>query len=363
MRKSGYHDYDSFSGKMGVAFLLSSLLPYLVVIYLFVIEKLVFTDMFFIFALLILFSMISGFLIIRKSSAQLTELADKTNILVEDKQSKLVIAANADKELNDIAGCFNRLMSQLMDAHREMREQSVQLMCYAKDLSLSHMKAKEEERLRNRLSRYVGRNLVERLLAQNESELFENERREVTVLFADIRSFTSIAEEMEAEELVVMLNDFYDLMVGIVFKYSGVLDKFVGDQIVAVFGLLADEGDQASKAVEAALEMQQATEALMELRAEEGKRTFSIGIGINTGDAVVGNIGSRNRMDYTVIGDCVNVASRLQKVAKGGEIVIGDKTNQKSKRRFPLLKSANLHLKNKAEPVQCYFVDRTPQSA
>jgi class 3 adenylate cyclase len=361
--KSGYHDFDSFSGKTRVAFLLSSILPYLLIIYLFIKEEIVFTDMIFIFSILILFSMFSGFLLIRKSSHQLSELAHETSTLMEGKKRELVITANADKELNDIAGCFNHLLSQLRDANREMREQSVQLLSYAKDLSLSHRKAKQEERLRLRLSRYVGKNLVERLLTQNEGELFENERREVTVLFADIRSFTSIAEEMEAEDLVIMLNDFYDRMVDIVFKYSGVLDKFVGDQIVAVFGLLADKGDQSSNAIEAALEMQQATEALMKLRAGEGKQTFSIGIGINTGDAVVGNIGSRNRMDYTVIGDCVNVAARLQKVATGGEIVIGEKTNQKSKRRFPLLKSAKLNLRNRSDPVRCFFVNRKPQSS
>jgi len=358
MSKHGYHHYDSFSGKVGVAFLMSSLLPYLLVIYLFVAEEIAFTEIFFVFSLLILLSMLSGFFIIRRSSRQLANLAAKTNVLLESQKSELVLEEDADKEVNDIAGCFNRLMGQLTHANREMREQSVQLLTYAKDLSLSHKKAKQEEMLRMRMSRYVGKNLVERLLQQNESELFENERREVTVLFADIRSFTSIAEAMAAEELVVMLNDFYDRMVGIVFKYSGVLDKFVGDQVVAVFGLLGDREDQASNAVEAALEMQKATEELMKQRAGEGKKTFSIGIGINTGDAVVGNIGSRNRMDYTVIGDCVNVASRLQKIAKGGEIVIGAKTNERSRREFPISKSENLNLRNKSEPVQCFFIAR-----
>ncbi len=357
MRKSGYHDYGSFSGKMKVSFLLSSILPYFIILYLFLTERIVLSDFLFIFSPLILFSMLTGFWIIRRSSHHLVELAQKTNRLAEGEKSELVSIPNADKELNDIAGHFNRLSNRLTNANREMREQSVQLLSYARDLSISHRKAKQEERLRHRLTRYVGKNLVKILLTEKEGELFENERKEVTVLFADIRSFTSIAEEMEAEEVIAMLNGFYDRMVKIIFKNNGVLDKFVGDQIVAVFGLLPD-GDQSFNAVKAAIEMQQATEALMRERAEQGKQTFSIGIGVNTGDAVVGNIGSRNRMDYTVIGDCVNVASRFQRIAKGGEIVIGDKTYQDSKGRFTVAEAVDLSLRNKSNPVRCHFVAR-----
>lgn len=358
MSKSGYHGYGSFSGKMRVAFLLSSIMPYLLVIYLFLMEKIVITDMLLLFSPLMLFLMLAGFSIIRRSADQVVELAHQTGTVAEGKQSEPVSLTQADKELSDIAGHFNSLQSKLLDANREMREQSIQLMRYAKDLSLSHKKAEQEERLRIRMSRYVGKNLVKMLSAEKEGELFENQRREVTVLFADIRSFTSITEEMRAEELVTMLNDFFDHMVGIIFKNGGVLDKFVGDQVVAVFGLLADQGDQSSNAIQAAIEMQETTEALMRLRAEEGKQTFSIGIGINTGDAVVGNIGSRNRMDYTVIGDCVNVASRFQEVAKGGEIVIGDKTHLRSNGKFSVTKAVDLNLKNKSHPVRCHFVAR-----
>lgn len=358
MSKPGYHGYGSFFGKVRVAFLLSSIMPYLLVIYLFLMEKIVVTDMLLLFTPLVLLLMLAGFSIIRRSSDQVIELARQINSVAEGLKSEPVSVTNADKELRDIAEYFNALLRKHMDANREMREQSVQLMRYAKDLNISHKKAEQEERLRIRMSRYVGKNLVKMLSAEKEGELFENQRKEVTVLFADIRFFTSIAEEMTAEELVLMLNDFFDRMVGIIFRNDGVLDKFVGDQVVAVFGLLADQEDQASNAIRAALEMQETTEALMRKRAEQGQRTFSIGIGINTGDAVVGNIGSRNRMDYTVIGDSVNVASRFQEVAKGGEIVIGEKTHHQSGGRFPVAKVEDLNLRNKSRPVRCYFVAR-----
>jgi class 3 adenylate cyclase len=358
MRNSIYHNYGSFSGKIRVSFLFLSIMPYLIVIYLFVMEKIEATEMMLLFSPLILFSILTGFSIIRRSADQLVRLVGETRLIVEGKKSELVKTTNADYELNEIARHFNSLFNSLQEANREMREQSVQLLSYAKDLSRSYKKAKREETLRNRLTRYVGKNLVDRLMAQKEGEFFENERKKVTVLFADIRSFTSIAEVMQAEELIVMLNEFYDRMVDIIFKNSGVLDKFVGDQIVAVFGLIEIEGDPSSNAIKAALEMQQATESLMKLRAETGKQLFSIGIGINTGYAIVGNIGSRNRMDYTVMGDCVNTAAKIQQVAKGGEIVLGDNTYQENKGKFPIKNSARMALKNKTEPVQCYYVAR-----
>jgi adenylate cyclase len=177
----------------------------------------------------------------------------------------------------------------------------------------------------------------------------------VTVLFADIRSFTAIAERMAAEDLVAMLNSFFDVMADIIFANNGVLDKFVGDQIVAVFGLLTTT-DAERNAVKASIEMQRATEQLMMTWKEQGKITFGIGIGINTGTVLVGNVGSRTRMDYTVMGDCVNVSARLQQLAKAGEIFIGQETYHRTKGRFKTDKRISVTVKNKAEPLECYRI-------
>ncbi|MFC1817329.1 adenylate/guanylate cyclase domain-containing protein [Thermodesulfobacteriota bacterium] len=226
---------------------------------------------------------------------------------------------------------------------------------------MSNKKVKEEEKLRNKLSRYVGENLLEKLMNSKGEGFFENERKELTVLFADIRSFTTIAEKMTPEDLIIMLNEYFEIMVGTIFKNKGLLDKFVGDQIIAVFGLISSEIEAPLHALQAAVEMQAATKELMETRAKQEKETFGIGIGINTGNVIMGNLGSKNRMDYTVIGDTVNIAARLQQEAKSGEILIGEQTLNKSQGAFRITKIGAVHLKNKTVPITCYRIDGLKQ--
>ena len=250
------------------------------------------------------------------------------------------------------------MFTKLNEANRDIKDQSIQLMIYAKDISLAHKRRKQEEALRNRLSRYVGENLVEKVIHSKNGVLLENERKEITILFADIRAFTAISERLEAEEVVSMLNQFFDIMVGIIFKNNGILDKFIGDQLMAIFGLIPSKKNNSYNAIHTAIEMQNATEELMKKRAKENKDTFEMGIGINTGSAIVGNLDSENRMDYTAIGNSVNVAAKLQQIAKGGTIIIGEETYRQSQGNFHIEKKVKLRLKNKTEPVICYEVSR-----
>jgi len=157
---------------------------------------------------------------------------------------------------------------------------------------------------------------------------------------------------------VAMLNEFFNTMVEIIFRNQGVLDKFIGDQLMAVFGPLPSENDAAYDAVKSAIEMQNATEALMNVRREQKKAVFEIGIGINSGPSILGNVGARNRMDYTVIGDSVNVAARLQQLAQGGEIIIGERTCGPIRDKFRMVKKDSVHFKHKKRPIQCYYVSR-----
>ncbi len=267
--------------------------------------------------------------------------------------------SDIQKEMVEMSQHFNSIVKELSESYKSIREQSVQLFKYAKELSDSYQKIRQEEELRDKLSRYVGKNLVERLMKSKDGVLFENERKEVTILFADIRSFTTLSERMPAEEVVSMLNEFFSAMVDIIFKNSGTLDKFVGDQLMAVFGLVPSQKNTPyDNAIRAAVEMQHATEELMKVRNQRGLEPFEIGIGIHTGTAIVGNVGSRNRMDYTVIGDCVNVAARLQQMAKGGEIIIGEETHSKRIATFRTKKRGEIKLRNKGEAVICYEVLR-----
>ncbi|MFC1820631.1 adenylate/guanylate cyclase domain-containing protein [Thermodesulfobacteriota bacterium] len=349
-----YKGFRSFAGKARVSFYLSAILPYLVCVYLFIDGKIDISEMILFLAALALFSMLAGFMLLRKSGNQLGLLASETGRITNGGKNDL-IHLRADKELNDIAEHFNSIVGKMHATESDMREQSVQLMTYARDISRSFKQSKEEERLRNKLSRYVGKDLVDKLVNEKGDVPFENEKKEVTVFFADIRSFTTIAENMAAEDLVAMLNSFFDVMAEVIFANNGVLDKFVGDQIVAVFGLLTTT-DAEHNAVKAAVEMQRATEQLMMTWKEQGKITFGIGIGINTGTALVGNVGSRTRMDYTVMGDCVNVSARFQQLAKAGEIFIGQETYLRTRSRFKADKRIRVKVKNKAEPLECYRI-------
>jgi class 3 adenylate cyclase len=182
----------------------------------------------------------------------------------------------------------------------------------------------------------------------------KNELREVTILFADIRSFTAISESMQPEEVVAMLNEFFSAMVEVIFRHNGILDKFVGDQIMALFGVLSPSENAACDAVAAAVEMQTLLKGLMKQRQTAGKATFSMGIGINTGEVIVGNVGSDNHMDYTVIGDAVNVAAKLERVAQGGQIIIGERTYQHCNGEFDLHKREGIQVKNCKGPVALY---------
>ena len=134
----------------------------------------------------------------RGSADQLVNLAKETS-LVETGEKSEPITIKADQELNDIASHFNSVFTKLNEANRDIKDQSIQLMIYAKDISLAHKRTKQEEALRNRLSRYVGEDLVKKVINSKDGVFLENERKEITILFADIRSFTTIAERLKAE--------------------------------------------------------------------------------------------------------------------------------------------------------------------
>jgi len=357
--KYKYQHSNSFFRKSRIILILLGIIPYLLIVYLFIYERIALTDMVILFSALALFSILVGFSLMRISADHLSQLAQDIRTIETGETRKPITAMTTDTELEDIARNFNYMLKKLEKANREIKEQSVQLVVYAEDLSRSYEKIKDEEKLRSRLSRYVGKNLVEKLINSKSDVFLENERKEVSILFADIRSFSKISENLEAEEVLFMLNEFFGIMVNIVFRNNGVLDKFIGDQIMAVFGVIDSEDGGAYDAVKTSLEIQKATEELMNFRSENGKETFEIGIGINTGNAIIGSVGSENRMDYTVIGDCVNIASKLEQTAKGSEIIIGEETYLKILNSFRVEKGEDVWVANKTEPIICYLI--TPQ--
>src|SRR5262249_24906948 len=149
---------------------------------------------------------------------------------------------------------------------------------------------------------------------------------EVTVLMADIRGFTPMSEKKTPQEIVAMLNEYFEVMVDILFKHEGTLDKFVGDEIIGLFGAPIAVKDAPLKAITCALEMQRALREFNRTRLADNQEPLHVGIGINTGQVVTGAIGSSKALQYTAIGDAMNTCSRLQNLAKQGEIIISEGT-------------------------------------
>jgi len=345
----------SFYRKIRISLGLMGILPFLLVIYLFIQEKISFSNTIILCAAMILFSILIGFTLLRQSADQLSMLARETDFA--DKTETLQpINLHIDGELENIAANFNTVVAQLNQARHDIQEQSIQLLQYAEDLAGSYKQLQQEEQLRNHLSRYIGNDLVDQIMHSSEEVLLKNQRKTLTVMFADIRSFTALSEQMQPEDVVTMLNEYFTIMVEIVFSCNGMLDKFVGDQLMAVFGHMSGDAEGAKNGVLAALKMQQATEALMRKRAGDNLPTFQIGIGINTGSAIIGNVGSENRMDYTVIGDTVNAASRLEEQAKAGEIIIGEQTYRHMPGTIQVKNRIELPVKNRLQPVACYTI-------
>ena len=179
---------------------------------------------------------------------------------------------------------------------------------------------------------------------------------EVTVLFADIRGFTSLAENESPQETVSMLNSFFTAMAAVVFQHEGNLDKFIGDCVMAVWGPPSPHDDDPSRALKAALEMQLEVDALNAKREANGQRRIEVGIGVNTGQAVVGYMGSADRHEFTAIGDSVNTASRLCNLAKGGEVIATEVTVRKAGQGFRTEAMSMAQVKGKEKGVPTYKV-------
>ncbi len=212
-------------------------------------------------------------------------------------------------------------------------------------------------RITGMFQRYVGPEVVKEILAAGEEALrLGGTRRPVTVLFLDVRGFTPLAEKLEPEEVVDILNRNFEMITQVIFKYGGTLDKFIGDAVMAVFNSPLDLPDHPLQAVLAAREIQErAREIRQALEAKYG-RSVQFGIGVNTGEAVCGNIGSSKRMEFTAIGDAVNLAARLESNAKPGQVLISEAVWRAVKDRVDTEPVGPITVKGKSEPVNVYAV-------
>ena len=215
----------------------------------------------------------------------------------------------------------------------------------------------EEKRLRSTMSRYLPSEVTDQLLRDG-GEALGGSLQEATILFSDIRSFTTISEKLGPQETVKMLNDYFGVMVDVISDHHGILDKFIGDAMMAVFGAPIPSDQDAENSVRAAIDMLRALDRLNQQRAQVGDPSIKIGIGLNTGEVLSGNIGSNKRMDYTVIGDAVNLAARLESATKsfGAQLLISEFTANGIQRSHPLREVDLLRVKGKLKPVRVYEV-------
>ncbi|HJT23315.1 MAG TPA: adenylate/guanylate cyclase domain-containing protein, partial [bacterium] len=185
---------------------------------------------------------------------------------------------------------------------------------------------RREERLRTSLQRYLSPNIVDEMVQKTGSLPLGGEKKKVSILFCDIRGFTTLTEKEPVETIVGLLNEYFSAMSEVIFANKGTLDKFIGDAIMAIYGAPIELKDGSFQAVKTALEMRDKLVKLNEKWKSEKKPQIQVGYGINTGEAIVGNIGSELRMEYTAIGDMVNTASRVEGETEGGQILITEET-------------------------------------
>jgi class 3 adenylate cyclase len=230
-------------------------------------------------------------------------------------------------ETGDLAHSFNLMTGELDKAYQAI-----------KDYALKAVVARRQvEKIRTIFQRYVPRHVLDQYIASPESMLVPGKETPLVLLFSDVRSFTTISESLLPSEVVETLNVYFEKMVKIIFDHHGIVDKYMGDGLMAFFGAPVRKGDEPLQAVLSGFEMLEALESFNEWQTRRNRKPFRIGIGINYGMVTVGNIGSEQKMDYTVVGDQVNVSSRLEGLTKRYQesLLISESVMKKLDGKFP----------------------------
>jgi len=263
---------------------------------------------------------------------------------VEETGSSNISVDAVMKIANSDQASVNMTALPLIDANNE----DIGSMLIIEDISA-------EKRVKSTMARYMSKEVVDQLLEAGEDQLGGKDQK-ISVLFSDVRRFTSMSEALGARETVSMLNEYFAVMVDVIFSNGGILDKYIGDAIMALFGAPFNGPNDADNAVTVANQMMVALNGLNATRVASGKQPLDIGVGLSTGDVIVGNIGSPKRMEYTVIGDSVNLASRLESATKyyGTKILISENTVKDLTREFVLREIDLIRVKGKDRPVAVY---------
>jgi class 3 adenylate cyclase/HAMP domain-containing protein len=267
------------------------------------------------------------------------------NIITSNDLSQRV-RVEYDDEVGYLSTWFNRMVENLESAYNQVKQYAYK----------SVLAKNSEERVRHIFQKYVPEEVINEVLKAKGEKLLVGKKQTATILFSDIRSFTSISESLSAEELVTSLNTYFNIMVGIIIEHKGIIDKFIGDAIMALFGAPVKYEDDPLQATLTALSMIGALKGFNKGQARIGRPVFKIGVGLNTGEVVVGNIGSNQKLEYTCIGDAVNLASRLEGLTKvyGVPIIISEHTLGHTKNGVQARELDSVRVKGKIKPVRIY---------
>ena len=217
-------------------------------------------------------------------------------------------------------------------------------------------KLEEDRATRERFQRLMSPDLAEMVVSGQLKVEKGGISRVATVMFVDIRGFTAMSENALPDQILQMLNEYFEMIVEVVFKHEGTVDKFIGDEIMVIWGAPVAHSDDPVRAIEAALEIHSQLALFNEKRAQEKKQQIQIGIGINTGNLVAGYIGSTQTMSYSVIGDTVNTASRLCSAAEPNQVIISEDTFANIGNEFDVVEIEAIQAKGKHHPIRAYNV-------
>jgi class 3 adenylate cyclase len=267
----------------------------------------------------------------------------------------VAVSVTWTRPVKDLAAGLSRVREGDFDYRIPLRRRD-ELGRLAYDFNVMAEGLRDREFVKNTFKRYVTKQVAEKILSQKDAISLAGEKREVTVLFSDLEGFTPFAERHEPQEVVALLNEYLAIMIDIIFLYEGALDKFLGDGVMAYWNAPLDQDQAPLKCALAALEMQDAIGIFNKKRAGEGKEPVYAGIGITTGVVVAGNIGSEKKMEYTVVGDKVNLAQRIEGQTDRGQILVDGTTYAHIKDYAYATPLPPSRVRGKKEPVRIYVL-------
>jgi adenylate cyclase len=298
-------------------------------------------------------ALVVAFLFLRLFAGQITRpmtaiIGSMKRIIGSNDLSERV-AIDYHDETGAMAHTFNIMLEELSKAYGQIKNYALQAV----------LAQKKETKIRNIFQKYVPQDLIDRFF-ENPEGMLVGENRNLSILFSDIRSFTTISESMRPDALVQSLNRYFSVMVDIIMNRQGIIDKYIGDAIMAFFGAPVQHPTDALDSVTAGIEMIEALERFNQQQREAGGPEFRIGVGIAFGEVTVGNIGTERKMDYTVIGDIVNLASRLEGLTKQykQQIIIAESLVPAIDGVFPYRLIDTVAVKGKTQGVRIYTVAR-----